>query len=70
MTDRNNPAVIIRYLCDLDEIMIEHAKSCESCEIDVNTDIVAFKDVCTYISVISVEIMTEQHKLAKIARIV
>lgn len=67
MTDRDNPAVIVRYLLDLDDIRTEHLKSADMCIDCVNS---ADFGVCTFISVITVEIVTYQRKLAKLARIV
>lgn len=64
MRDRDNPAVIIRYLLDLDEIMTDHDKSgnkCFEC---------AKHGFCVFKSTLSVEIMTYQRKLLKYARIV
>ena len=67
MRDPNNPAVIIRYLLDLDEIMTEHDKSdCFECK-GANS---GQNGVCQYKSVISVEIRTNQLKLGRMARIV
>lgn len=66
MVDRDNPAVIVRYLLDLDDIRTEHLKSADSCPDGCKSD---ESRICTYMSVISVEIMTYQRKLAEMTRI-
>lgn len=70
MVDRDNPAVIVRYLLDLDEIRTEHLKSAETCPDCVNQAKAGYSGGCTYLSVITVEIVTYQRKLGQMARII
>jgi hypothetical protein len=69
MVDRDNPAVIVRYLLDLDEIRTEHLKAADLCPDGCKTAETGETGICTYMSVITVEILTYQRKLAEMARI-
>lgn len=66
MVDRENPVVIIRYLLDLDEIRTEHLKASDFCPDGCKS---GETGRCVYLSVITVEIVTYQRKLAEMTRI-
>lgn len=66
MVDRDNPAVIVRYLLDLDDIRTDHLNSAEYCPDGCKT---GESGRCVYLSTITVEIVTYQRKLAEMARI-
>lgn len=67
MSKQLNPGEIRIYLQDLYDIRAEHDKSVETCVDCVNLSKSGFNGGCTYISVISVEIVTYERKLNEIA---
>jgi hypothetical protein len=66
MVDRGEPARIVRYLLDLDEIRTEHLNAAEMCPDGCKS---GETGRCVYLSTITVEITTYQRKLAEMARI-